>query len=65
MFTAVLNAQTDTTVKQPVAEPATTQPVATEAPVNKDKYNNWSARYVQNAANAGSIDQWKNIPCPG
>jgi hypothetical protein len=43
MFTAVLNAQTDTTVKQPVADPATTQPVATEKPVSKDKYNNWSA----------------------
>ncbi len=43
MFTAVLNAQTDTTVKQPVAEPATTQPVSTETPANKDKYNNWSA----------------------
>jgi len=43
MFTAVLNAQTDTTVKQPVADPATTQPAATEKPVSKDKYNNWSA----------------------
>ena len=42
MFTAVLNAQTDTTVKQPVTDPAT-QPVATEKPVSKDKYNNWSA----------------------
>jgi hypothetical protein len=42
MFSAVLNAQTDTTIKQPVAEP-TTQPVATEKPVSKDKYNNWSA----------------------
>jgi hypothetical protein len=42
MFTAVVNAQTDTTVKQPVTDP-TTQPVATEKPVSKDKYNNWSA----------------------
>jgi hypothetical protein len=42
MFTAVLNAQTDTTVKQPVTEPAT-QPATTEKPVSKDKYNNWSA----------------------
>ena len=43
MCTAVLNAQTDSTVKQPVADPATTQPAATEKPVSKDKYNNWSA----------------------
>lgn len=35
LFTAALNAQTDTT-------PAT-QPVATEKVENKDKYNNWSA----------------------
>ena len=38
MFTAVLNAQTDST--KPVTDPAT-QP-ATEKPANKDKYNNWS-----------------------
>jgi hypothetical protein len=43
MFTAVLNAQTDSTVKQPVADPAVTQPAATEKPASKDKYNNWSA----------------------
>ncbi len=42
MCTAVLNAQTDSTVKQPVTDP-TTQPVATEKPVSTDKYNNWSA----------------------
>lgn len=40
MFSAVLNAQTET---KPAVDPATAQPVATEKPVNKDKYNNWSA----------------------
>lgn len=38
LFTAALNAQTDTT---PATQPA--QPVATEKVENKDKYNNWSA----------------------
>jgi len=50
LFTAALNAQTDTIPKQPVADTtaqqqpvAQDQPVATEKPVSKDKYNNWSA----------------------
>ena len=40
MFTAVLNAQTDST--KPATDPAT-QPATTEKPASKDKYNNWSA----------------------
>ena len=40
MFTAVLNAQTDST--KTATDPAT-QPAATEKPASKDKYNNWSA----------------------
>jgi len=44
LFTAVLNAQTDTV---PATKPDTVateqQPVASEKPVSKDKYNNWSA----------------------
>jgi hypothetical protein len=37
LFTAAVNAQTDTVPAN------TTQPTATEKPVSKDKYNNWSA----------------------
>ncbi|MEP7372357.1 MAG: hypothetical protein ABI675_03140 [Chitinophagaceae bacterium] len=40
MFTAVLNAQTDST--KSATDPAT-QPATTEKPASKDKYNNWSA----------------------
>ncbi len=50
MFSAAVNAQTDTVPKAPTeqvpaqtTEPVTTQPVATEKPVSSDKYNNWSA----------------------
>ena len=44
LFTAAINAQTDTV---PVTKPDTVssaqQPVASEKPVSKDKFNNWSA----------------------
>ena len=46
LFTAVVNAQTDTVPKQKTDSVAQQQPVATEQPVakvNNDKYNNWSA----------------------
>ncbi len=50
MFSAAVNAQTDTVPKAPAeqvpaqtTEPVTTQPVATEKPVITDKYNNWNA----------------------
>ena len=51
MFSAAVNAQTDTVPKAPTEQvpaqtteqPVPSQPVATEKPVNKDKYNNWSA----------------------
>ena len=58
MFSAAVNAQTDTVPKAPeqvpaqtpteqmpakTTEPVTTLPVATEKPVSTDKYNNWSA----------------------
>lgn len=45
LFTAAVNAQTDTVPKQ-TTDPVAQQPVATEQPVakvNNDKYNNWSA----------------------
>ncbi len=45
LFTAAVNAQTDT-VPKPTTDPVAQQPVATEQPVakvNNDKYNNWSA----------------------
>lgn len=45
LFTAAVNAQTDTVPKQ-TTDPVPQQPVATEQPVAKvsnDKYNNWSA----------------------
>ena len=48
LFTAAVNAQTDTVPKQ-TTDPAAQQPVATEqqqqptAKVYNDKYNNWSA----------------------
>jgi len=42
--TAAVNAQTDTVPKQPEQQPVTNEPIAaTEKPVSKDKYNNWSA----------------------
>ena len=43
MFTAAVNAQTDTVLLNSQYRPGCTQPVATEKPVSKDKYNNWSA----------------------
>ena len=50
MFSAAINAQTDTVPKAPEQAPVQTteqpvpaQPVATEKPVHTDKYNNWSA----------------------
>ncbi len=38
LFTATVNAQTDTVPSQP-----STNPVATEAPVKKDRWNNWDS----------------------
>ena len=43
LFTAAVNAQTDTVPKQPTDPVPAQQPVATEKPVSSDKYNNWSA----------------------
>ncbi len=51
MFSAAVNAQTDTVPKAPTeqqvpvetTEPVPAQPATTEKPVNNDKYNNWSA----------------------
>ncbi len=44
LFTAAVNAQTDTVPAQTEPAPAPQeQPVATEKPVSKDKYNNWTA----------------------
>ena len=46
LFTAAVNAQTDTVPsaqKDTVPAVQDQQPVATEKPVSKDKYNNWSA----------------------
>ncbi len=51
MFSAAVNAQTDTVPKTPTeqqvpvetTDPVPAQPVATEKPANNDKYNNWSA----------------------
>ena len=55
LFTAAVNAQTDTVPsaqKDTVPAVQDQQPVATEKPVSKDKYNNWSA------------DTYKMLPMP-
>ena len=54
LFTAAVNAQTDTvpSVQKDSALVAQEQPVATEKAVSKDKYNNWSA------------DTYKMLPMP-
>src|SRR6185503_12040527 len=45
LFTAAVNAQTDTvpSAQKDTVPAMNQQPVATEKPVSKDKYNNWSA----------------------
>jgi len=43
LFTAAINAQTDTVPAAKSDTMAAQQPVATDKPVSKDKYNNWSA----------------------
>jgi hypothetical protein len=58
LFTAALNAQTDTI-------PATQQPVATEKPVSKDKYNNWSAETYKMQSMPEALTTEKIFPVVG
>lgn len=76
LFTAAVNAQTDTVPKQQTTDPATQQPVATDqqqqpqqqtttAKVYNDKYNNWSAETYKMQAMPEGLTTEKIFPVIG